>query len=236
MRHPDRFQKLARTTFLLTLALLVVAGAAWGIRLFTSAHGQSPATAQSADNGAPGYSLAGELAPDFTLTDQFGHRVTLSALRGHEVVLAFIDSRCTQICPLTAQILYNAKARLSASQASQVELVAVNANPAATSRATVLAWSIAHGMLHQWSFLTGTAQQLKSIYRLYHLYDQVASNGSVSHDPLVYIIDARGHERLLFETLDSKKKADLLSQEIGMEAGMRRWLPLSFTRPRLFLR
>jgi cytochrome oxidase Cu insertion factor (SCO1/SenC/PrrC family) len=227
MQRPDGLQKLARTAFLITSVLLVVAGAAWGIRLLTSPHGQVQASSKSANNGTSGYTLAGELAPDFTLTDQFGHSVTLSTLRGHEVVLSFIDSRCTEICPLTAQILYAARARLSASQASHVELVAVNANPGATSRAAVLSWSIAHGMLHQWSFLTGPAQQLKSIYRLYHVYDQVASNGSVSHDPVVYIIDARGHEQLLFETLNSKKKSDLLSQEIGLEDGMKQWLPLN---------
>jgi cytochrome oxidase Cu insertion factor (SCO1/SenC/PrrC family) len=169
--------------------------------------------------------LSGNVAPDVSLVDQFGKSVTLSSLRGHEVVLAFIDARCKTLCPLTAQIMYEAKARLGASVASQVTLVAVNANPAAASIAEVQSWSIAHGMLHQWLFLTGTAQQLQSVYHLYNEYDHVGADGEAVHDPVIYIIDATGHERLYFETLDSNAQVDLNSQEVGLEAGMRQWLP-----------
>ena len=225
MKRPESFQKLAWAGIIITSVLLVAAGAVLGIRLFASLHSQAQPALSPADTAILGFPLSGDMAPDFTLTDQFGHTVTLSSLRGHEVVLAFIDSQCISLCPLTAQIMYDARARLSPSQASQVVLVAVNANPAATSRAAVLAWSYEHGMLNRWSFLTGPAHQLQSIYRLYKVYDQVESNGNVVHDPVTYIIDARGHERLLFETLDSNAKADLLSQEIGLEDGMKQWLP-----------
>ncbi len=168
--------------------------------------------------------MTGNPAPDFTLTDQFDHSVTLSSLRGHEVVLAFIDARCKTLCPLTAQIMYDAKARLGASAAGRVELVAVNANPAATSIAAVQAWSINHGMLHQWLFLTGTAQQLKSVYHLYNVYDQVTSDGQAVHDPITFIIDTQGRERLYFETLDSNNPSDLSGEELGLVTGMRQWL------------
>lgn len=226
MQHSDSLQKLVRTAVIVTSALVIVVAAVWGARLLI-AHQlqmQAQAQAQSANSGLLGFPLQGDIAPDFTLTDQFGHTVKLSSLRGHEVVLAFIDSQCTTLCPLTAQIMYDAKTHLSSTQASQVDLVAINANPAATSRAAVLAWSYEHGMLNRWEFLTGPAEQLQSIYHLYNVYDQV-SNGNVVHDPVTYIIDAQGHERLLYETLDSNAKADLLSQEQGLEIGMKQWLP-----------
>ena len=171
--------------------------------------------------------MSGNLAPDFTLSDQFGHPFTLSTLRGQEVVLAFIDSRCKTLCPLTSTIMYHAKAQLAASAANKVRLIAVNANPTATSIATVQAWSINHGMLHQWEFLTGSAQQLQSFYSMYNVYAHVNSNGVLEHDPIIFIIDSQGHERLYFETLDSNSQSDLQSQEIGLEAGMKQWLPQS---------
>lgn len=87
------------------------------------------------------------------------------------------------------------------------------------------AWSIAHSLLHQWVFLTGTAQQLWSVYHSYNVSVQVNSGGLVAHDPKTFIIDAQGHERLYFETLDSSDKSDLNDQVIGLEAGMRQWLP-----------
>jgi cytochrome oxidase Cu insertion factor (SCO1/SenC/PrrC family) len=222
MRHPDGRQKLALTALIVSTVLVLIAGTALGIRLLIS-HNQT--TVQSVDMAVGGFPMPGDPAPGFTLVDQFGHPVTLASLRGREVVLAFIDSRCTSLCPLTAEIMYDAKTRLGAAAASQVALVAINANPAATSIAVVQAWSINHGMLHQWLFLTGTAQQLQSIYHAYEVYDQVGPNGQGVHDPATFIIDAQGHERLYFETLDSTNKTDLNNQEIGLETGMRQWLP-----------
>ncbi len=226
MRHLDGMQKLTRTAFIATIALGIITATVWGIRLFAMSRNQTVTQSTNPANyPIGGFPMTGNLAPDFKLTDQFGHSVALSSLRGHEVVLAFIDSRCKTLCPLTAQIMYDAKVALGASAASRVELVAINANPTATSVAAVQAWSIAHGMLHQWVFLTGTAQQLWSVYHLYHVYVQVGSDGEVVHDPKSFIIDAQGHERLYFETLDSSSQSDLRSQEIGLEAGMRQWLP-----------
>jgi cytochrome oxidase Cu insertion factor (SCO1/SenC/PrrC family) len=226
MRQPDSMQKLARAAFIATSALVIIAGTAWGIRLFAMSRNQTATQSTNLANYAiGGFPMAGNLAPDFTLVDQFGHPFTLSSLRGHEVVLAFIDSRCKTLCPLTAQIMYNARAQLGVSAASQIDLVAVNANPTATSVTEVQAWSIAHGLLHQWKFLTGTAQQLESTYHLYNVYVQVSSNELVEHDPITFIIDTQGHERLYFETLDSNSQSDLKSQEIGLEAGMQQWLP-----------
>ncbi len=228
MRNADGIHKLALAAFIATSALVIIAGTAWGIRLFAMSRNQAATQSTNPANyPVGGFPMTGNLAPDFRLMDQFGQPFTLSSLRGREVVLAFIDARCKTLCPLTAQIMYDAKAQLGASAASQVDLVAVNANPTATSIAVVQAWSINHGMLHQWLFLTGTEQQLQSVYHLYNVYVQVSSSGQDVHDPILFIIDAQGHERLYFETLDSNKQSDLKSQEIGLEYGIRQWLPQS---------
>src|SRR6266571_8853349 len=225
MRYPDGMQKLALAALIATSALVIIAATVWGTRLFAMSHNQAPTQSTNPANyPIGGFPMTGNLAPDFTLTDQFGHMMTLSSLRGHEVVLAFIDARCKTLCPLTAQIMYDAKVQLGSSAASRVDLVAINANPTATSIHEVQAWSINHGMLHQWVFLTGTAQQLQSVYHLYNVYVQVSSNELVEHDPATFIIDAQGRERLFFETLDSNSKSDISSQEIGLEAGMKQWL------------
>src|SRR5438874_13789831 len=121
MRRPDGMQKLALTALIAASALVIIAATVWGIRLFTMSRNQ---TATQSTNPANypigGFPMTGNMAPDFTLTDQFGHPVTLSSLRGHEVVLAFIDARCKTLCPLTAQIMYDAKVRLGSTAASRV--------------------------------------------------------------------------------------------------------------------
>lgn len=225
--HPDRIRLTLMVSGIL-LAGVLMAATVWGIRTIAASQAQYQAsTAQDTSNVIGGFPINGTLAPDFKLVDQFGQSVTLSSLRGHEVVLAFIDARCTSLCPLTAQIMYAAKARLGSTAASKVMLIAVNANTTATSVSAVQAWSIQHGMLHQWSFLTGSPAQLEATYRAYKVYQQVNSDGSITHDPLTYIIDASGHERLSYETLDSTSQADLSDQEIGLADGMQQWLPQS---------
>ena len=228
MQLPGGVQKLALAALVATSVLVIIVGVVWGVRLLALSQNQAAVQSTNASGYAlGGFPLPGNLAPDFTLTDQFAHPVTLSSLRGHEVVLAFIDSECKTLCPLTSTIMYTAKAELPASASKQVLLIAVNANPNATSIASVQAWSINHGMLHQWEFLTGTAQQLQSIYSRFKIYVQVNPDKSITHDPIIFIIDAQGHERLFFETLDSNSQADLRSQELGLEAGMKQWLPQS---------
>jgi cytochrome oxidase Cu insertion factor (SCO1/SenC/PrrC family) len=223
IRHTTLVQKLVLAICIISSTLVVIVGTAWGVRQLVALHNQT--AAQPVNEAIGGFPISGNVAPDISLVDQFGKAVTLSSLRGHEVVLAFIDARCKTLCPLTAQIMYEARAQLGTAAVRQVMLVAVNANPAATSVAAVQSWSIEHGMLHQWLFLTGTASQLQSVYHAYNIYDQVSADGQTVHDPVVYIIDATGHERLSFETLDSNAQADLSSEEAGLEAGMRQWLP-----------
>ena len=227
MRHPEGIHKLALAALIATTLLVLIAGSFWVTRLIAQRNTQATEQAQAANSAILGFPINGDIAPDFNLVDQFGHPESLSSLRGREVVLAFIDSRCTSLCPLTANIMYDAKAQLGTSAASRVTLVAINANPTATSIATVQAWSINHGMLHQWLFLTGTAQQLQAVYHQYGVYVQVDASGNDVHDPAMYIIDAGGHERLLFETLNSNSKPDLTSEESGLVIGMRQWLPQS---------
>ncbi len=225
MQHAASTQKLAIAAVLATSALVIIVGAIWGIRYLAAS--RTPTVTQPVNMALGGFPMPGQIAPDFTLTDQFNHPLTLSSLRGHEVVLAFIDSRCITLCPLTSNIMYSAKAELKSTEASQVELIAVNANPSATSVSTVQAWSIAHGMLTQWSFLAGTSKQLWAIYHAYNVYVQTDASGNATHDALTFIIDAQGHERLYYETLDSSAKIDLKDEEDGMAIGMRQWLPQS---------
>ena len=70
--------------------------------------GSTLATNPDLDPGTP---LSGS-APDFTLTDQFGRPVSLHSFRGKVVILAFNDSECTTVCPLTTAAMLDAKAML----------------------------------------------------------------------------------------------------------------------------
>src|ERR1700691_2626234 len=99
-----------RSVLLIGIPLVVVAALVFAIFAIAaqqrSAQRSSAETAQfrqAAENPdvAPGTKLPGVPAPDFTLTDQFGRRVSLRQFRGKVLVIAFVDARCTTVCPLT---------------------------------------------------------------------------------------------------------------------------------------
>jgi cytochrome oxidase Cu insertion factor (SCO1/SenC/PrrC family) len=146
----------------------------------------------------PGSSLGGVPAPDIRLENQFGQRMALSQFRGKTVVLAFVDSQCTTVCPLTTVSMVEAKELLGAA-GSHVQLLGVDANPQATSVADVMAYSRAHAMVNQWDFLTGTLPQLQATWRAYHIAVQV-QQGMIDHTPALFVIDPQGRERTVYLT------------------------------------
>src|SRR5579875_2420393 len=160
--------------------------------------GQAAKAAQANPDVDPGTSLGKTPAPDFRLVNQFGRPMTLSQFRGKVVLLAFEDSQCTTVCPLTTTEMAEAK-QLLGTAGDQVQLLGVDANPAATSVADVMAYSRAHGMVNQWDFLTGSKAQLAAVWKTYHIYAQI-ENGVVDHTPALYLIDQRGRERRLYMT------------------------------------
>lgn len=159
----------------------------------------------------PGSALGGKLAPDFRLTNQFGQVNSLSAFRGRVVVLSFIDSRCTTVCPLTAVVLKNLMYDLGP-YAKDVQLVAVNANPVATSVKAIYDWSQQHNMLHSWQYFTGSPAELKAVWKQYYVSTDVLKGSLVEHIPAVYVIGPNGHERWVY--LNASESA---RQVIGVE-------------------
>ncbi len=189
--HQRRVLSIVRRILWLLVLLLAAAVAVRHLVVVRSASASlppaDPYTGTALDRPAPG----------FTLTDQFGRRVSLSSLRGKPVVLAFIDSRCTTVCPLTASSLIDAQ-KLLGRAASRVALVAVNVNPAATTVADVRAWSRAHGMEHRWLFLTGPVAKLRPVWRAYGI-STVETPQGLDHTDAIYLIGPEGHERRYVE-------------------------------------
>ena len=129
-RWPGRPRRRARTPATLGLAALAAAVALTGCAQQSGP--QQSASALAANPAVdPGSPLGGGPAPDFRLQDQFGRTVSLSQFRGRAVVLAFVDSRCTTICPLTTTSMLQA-VRLMGAAGRHVQLLGINANPDAT--------------------------------------------------------------------------------------------------------
>jgi cytochrome oxidase Cu insertion factor (SCO1/SenC/PrrC family)/thiol-disulfide isomerase/thioredoxin len=180
---------------------------------------KSPESAQETaldtnPNLDPGTKLHGA-APNFTLTDQFGRSQSLRALRGHVVILAFNDSQCTTVCPLTTTAMVEAKGLLG-SAGDSVDLVGIDANPRATAVHWLRSYSQAHGMLHQWEFLTGSLAQLRRVWGAYHIAVQIEA-GQIDHTAALYVIDARGRYAEIYVTQMAYSSVDQQAQILASE-------------------
>jgi cytochrome oxidase Cu insertion factor (SCO1/SenC/PrrC family) len=142
-----------------------------------------------------GYSPPLDLpASPFQLTDQHGRTVTLASLRGKAVLLTFLDPVCTTDCPLIAQE-FKAAGALLGTQNSQVELVAVAANPTYYSTQFTQAFDQQEGLstVQNWLYLTGPLTQLQHLWSQYGIDVQDLPAGAMSaHNDLAFVINPAG--------------------------------------------
>jgi cytochrome oxidase Cu insertion factor (SCO1/SenC/PrrC family) len=202
----------------LVLAIAAVATAGCGSAA-SSGQGAGAGSAKQAaanPNLDPGTSLSGTAAPGFSLTNQFGQRVSLSAFRGKVVILAFTDSECTTVCPLTTQSMLAAKDLLGRA-GDQVQLLGIDANPTAIKTSDVLAYSRSHGMVNQWDFLTGTLPELKAVWKSYGVEVQI-TQGQVDHTPALFVIDPQGREQKVYLTTMAYASISQSAQLLAREA------------------
>jgi cytochrome oxidase Cu insertion factor (SCO1/SenC/PrrC family) len=197
------FDRAART-----FAIVVVAGA---LATACASSGQAPGPKASTSPESGPFALVGKPAPGFRLLDQFHRPQRLSDYRGKLVLLTFVSSRCTAICPLTAELLTRTK-ELLGSDAHDTELIAVNANYFFNSVKDVLRWSKRQSMTHRWLFLTGGASTLLSVYNEYGV-----TPGS-AHSTLIFVIDSKGMVRSVAPIASAKSldaEARALARYLG---------------------
>jgi cytochrome oxidase Cu insertion factor (SCO1/SenC/PrrC family) len=165
----------------------------------------------------PGTSAGDTPAPNFQLRDQLGRKTSLAQFRGKVVLIAFVDSQCTTICPLTTESMVEAL-RLLGPAAADVQLLGINANPLALKVSDVASYTRAHQMQGRWRFLTGSLPQLKQVWREYHVYVS-AINNDIDHQPAMVLIDTLGRESKVYMTQMSYEgvapQAQLLADDIA---------------------
>jgi cytochrome oxidase Cu insertion factor (SCO1/SenC/PrrC family) len=162
-----------------------------------------------------GSSLDGLKAPDIKLVNQFGQPMSLSQFRGRVVILAFSDSECTTVCPLTTQSMVLAK-ELLGKAGDSVQLLGVDANPTATKVSDVLAYSRAHSMVNQWDFLTGSDAQLKAVWKAYNIQVAIEA-GQIDHTPALYVINQQGTMEKLYLTAMAYSSVTQAAQVLATE-------------------
>ena len=160
-----------------------------GTRAAESAVTPTPTPGLAADIVIPPGSMT---APDFSLSDQDGKAVSVSALRGHVLAITFLDSHCKQLCPLEAEQL--AQAQRSLGPNANLSLLVISVAPATDTPDSERAFAAAHHWSGDWHWLTGTPNELASVWKAYSIAVQ-GTPDNILHSTVLYLVDKSGYQR-----------------------------------------
>lgn len=176
--------------------LLVLAALAFAILANSTGKSRGGSPPVSAPpTGFEGAALpAGVPAPPFALTDQGGRRIALSSLRGRPVLIAFPYTGCRNSCVLIAQQIRGALDELSHPPA----VLLISADPAADTPARIRRFLAHVSLAGRASYLTGTATQLRRVWRSYRVTPSSAGQAAYAKYATVLLLDGRGEERVIY--------------------------------------
>jgi protein SCO1/2 len=136
----------------------------------------------------------GLVLPDFALRDDHGRLVRSKELRGKALAVTFLDTECTEACPIIAAQVSQAVKALGGER-DRVEALAITVDPVGDTReriADFLARYRARGTLR---YLDGTVAELRPVWRGFQVASSLDSGDSNLHSAPVRVYDREGRWR-----------------------------------------
>jgi protein SCO1/2 len=137
---------------------------------------------------------AGIAMPEFSLRNYDGRLIRSDELRGRVIVLTFLDSQCTESCPVIAWSVARALDTLTPAERDDVEAVAISTDPAEDTTASVrrfLARNRATGRL-RYVGGGGPEHELREVWNAFYVLSSLESGRDTLHSAPVRIYDRTG--------------------------------------------
>jgi cytochrome oxidase Cu insertion factor (SCO1/SenC/PrrC family) len=126
---------------------------------------------------------------DFALRDHAGALVRSSDLRGKVVLLTFLDSQCTEACPVIAAQIARTLEVLSAAERRRVFAVAISTDPKEDTVASVRGFLRRHRALGKLHYVGGGEPEakLRRIWKRFRILSSIESGEDSLHSAPVRI-------------------------------------------------
>jgi cytochrome oxidase Cu insertion factor (SCO1/SenC/PrrC family) len=131
-------------------------------------------------------------APDFALRSYRGPVVRMSHLRGKVVLVTFLDSKCTESCPIIASVIAIALHRLTPPERRRVEAIAITVQPHIDTLASIRRFLSARRALGVLDFLIGSVRQLRPVWKAYFILPAIDTGSADIHSADVRVFDRAG--------------------------------------------
>jgi protein SCO1/2 len=132
-----------------------------------------------------------ELAP-FALASYRGDRISSARLRGKVVALTFLESKCKEACPIIAVQVARGVDLLRSSERRQVRAIAISTQPFDDTRQNVRRFLARRHAIGRLDYLIGTEDELRPVWRRYHILSALDSGDADTHSASVHIYDRDG--------------------------------------------
>jgi protein SCO1/2 len=133
----------------------------------------------------------GVRAPNFELRSYRGQLVRMHDLRGKVVLITFIDTACTDKCPIIASQVAAALSLLPGAARRQVVALALTVDPRVDSPRSVRHF-LAQRHATSLDFLLGTVKELRPIWKAFYVVAAPETGNSNVHSADARIFDRRG--------------------------------------------
>ena len=132
--------------------------------------------------------------PAFSLRNYDGRLVRSSDLRGRVTVLTFLDSQCTESCPVIAWTVARAFDALTPAEREDVRAVAISTDPAEDTRATVRRFLARNRAVGRLLYVGGgqAERELRSVWKSFYVLSSLESGQDTLHSAPVRIYDRTG--------------------------------------------
>jgi protein SCO1 len=132
--------------------------------------------------------------PAFSLRDDEGRVVRSGELRDKAVAVTFLDTRCTEACPIIAAQVGQA-VRALGDHASHVEALAISVDPLRDTPAKVDAFLERYRAKGALRYLNGSVAELRPVWKAFAVAAAHDTGNPNMHSAPVRIFDRRGRWR-----------------------------------------
>ncbi len=132
--------------------------------------------------------------PDFLLRNYDGQHVRTGELRGRVTLVTFLDSQCTESCPVIAWTVARAIDALTPAERRHVRAVAISTDPAEDTRASVRTFLARNRAVGRLLYVGGgqAERELRSVWKSFYVLSSLESGQDSLHSAPVRIYDPTG--------------------------------------------
>lgn len=130
----------------------------------------------------------GLMLPSFSLPDQTGRTIDSADLRGKVVLVTFLETQCTESCPIIGEMIREAFRRLDGEAAA----LAISVHPGDDTPAAVQAYLRRHRLRGELRYLVGTERRMRPVWKAFAVLPAVDTHDPNIHSAPVRIYDADG--------------------------------------------